>query len=485
MTPPSDSAVIGSPSATAKAVENREYFAKRALKKGSVGWILLASLGVSYVISGDFSGWNLGLAQGGWLGLSIAFVAMGLMYVCMVFGLAEMSSALPTAGAGYGFARRALGKVGGFATGMAILIEYTIAPAAISVFIAGYIESLGLFPGLSSVVVIGICFALFIGIHLIGMGEALKIMFVITAIALVALIAFIVGMIPHFEVANLFNIAADGSAGSSTLLPHGFNGILAALPFGIWFFLAVEGVPLAAEEASDPKKDMPKGIIAAVSVLVITGLSVLLLAPGGAGASLMSGSGAPLPEALNAVGESGLATFVNYAGLAGLIASFFSVVFAYSRQLFALSRAGYLPRWLSVTNSRKTPTFALIIPGCVGFLLAALILDGDVLINVAVFGACVSYALMNLSHIILRLKEPELPRGYKTPGGIVTTGLALVLSVVAIVSTFFVDPVAAGCALAVLILALLYFVVYSSKRLVANAPEEEFEHLAAAEAELR
>ena len=484
MTPPSATHAATAPLG-ATAGETNDYFAKRALKKGSAGWLLLAGLGVSYVISGDFSGWNLGMAHGGFGGLLIVFGLMGLMYTCMVFGLAEMSSALPTAGAGYGFARRALGKLGGYATGIAILIEYSIAPAAISVFIAGYIESLGLFPGLPSIAIYGLCFALFISIHLVGVGEALKVMFGITAIALVALIAFAVGMIPHFDAANLFNLAADGSAGSSAFLPFGFNGVLAALPFGIWFFLAVEGVPLAAEEADNPQKDMPRGIIAAVTVLVITGLTVLFLCPGGAGAALMSESGAPLPDALNAVGETGLATFVNYAGLAGLIASFFSIVYAYSRQLFALSRAGYLPRFLSVTSSRKTPIWALIVPGAIGFLLAAILQNGDILINIAVFAAASSYALMNLSHIVLRIKEPDLPRSYRTPGGVVTTGIAFVLSCVAIVATFFVDPVAAGCAAAVWAAFIAYFLVYSRKHLVANAPEEEFAHLSAAEDELR
>lgn len=485
MTPPVASTTATRPLGVGVAAESTDYFAKRSLKKGAAGWLLLAGLGVSYVISGDFSGWNLGMTHGGFGGLLIAFVAMGLMYTCMVFGLAEMSSALPTAGAGYGFARRALGTLGGFATGVAILIEYAVAPAAISVFIGGYIESLGLFPGLDPIAVYAAFFVVFIGIHLIGVGEALKVMFGITAIAIVALIAFAVGMIPHFNAANLVNIAADGSFGSNAFLPYGVSGVLAALPFGIWFFLAVEGVPLAAEEANDPKKDMPRGIIAAVSVLVITGLTVLLLCPGGAGAALMGESGAPLPDALNAVGETGLATFVNYAGLAGLVASFFSIVFAYSRQLFSLSRAGYLPRFLSVTSSRKTPMWALIVPGAIGFALAAVLQNGDILINIAVFAAATSYALMNLSHIVLRVKEPDLERPYRTPGGVVTTGIALALSCVAVVATFFVDPVAAGCAAAAWVAFIVYFLAYSRHHLVANAPEEEFAALAAAEGELR
>ncbi len=469
----------------ASGTADASYFAERQLKRGAAGWVLLAGLGVSYVISGDFSGWNLGLAQGGWGGLLLAFLLMGLMYACMVFGLAEMSSSLPTAGAGYGFARRALGRLGGFATGMAILIEYAIAPAAIAVFIGGYVESLGLFGLTSSWPVFLACYAVFIGIHLVGVGEALKAMFAISAVAVVALVVFAVGMIGSFDVDNLFDIVPTDAVGASTFLPYGYSGAMAALVFGIWFFLAIEGVPLAAEEATDPAKDMPKGIIVGMGVLVVTGATVLFLAPGGAGSAAMGESGSPLPDALAAVGQSGLATFVNYAGLAGLVASFFSIVYAYSRQLFALSRAGYLPRWLSRTTSRRTPVWALIVPGTIGFVLATVIANGDQLINIAVFGAAVSYVLLNLSHIVLRLREPDLPRAYRTPGGVVTTSIALVLSVVAVIATFVVDPVAAGVTAAIFVAFLADFWFWSRHRLVANAPEEEFDQLAAAESALR
>ena len=114
-----------------------EYLEQRRLQKGAAGWVLLAGLGVAYVISGDFAGWNFGLAQGGWGGLLIATVLMATMYTAMVFALAELSSTTPTAGGGYGFARRAMGPWGGFLTGTAILIEYAIAPAAIATFIGG------------------------------------------------------------------------------------------------------------------------------------------------------------------------------------------------------------------------------------------------------------------------------------------------------------------------------------------------------------
>ena len=319
-----------------------DYLQKRELKRGAAGWVLLAGLGVAYVVSGDFAGWNFGLAEGGWGGLLIATLLMATMYTCMVFGLAEMASAIPVAGAGYGFARRALGPLGGFATGVAILIEYAIAPAAIAVFIGGHVEALGLFGLVSGWPIYLACYAIFIGFHLWGVGEALKVMFVITGVALLALVVFIVVMIPRFEVANLFDIAPTDALGASAFIPFGYAGVLSALVYGIWFFLAVEGVPLAAEEASDPRRDMPRGLITA----------------------------------------------------------------------------------------------------------------------------------------------PGLERPFRTPGGTVTTGVALALALMAVVATFFVDVAAAGWKALIFVAALAYFHFYSRHHLVASAPEEEFAAIQQAESEL-
>ena len=459
-----------------------EYLEQRQLQKGAAGWVLLAGLGVAYVISGDFAGWNFGLAEGGWGGLLIATLLMATMYTAMVFGLAELSSTIPTAGGGYGFARRAMGPWGGFATGTAILIEYAIAPAAIATFIGGYVESL---IGIGGIVVYLFFYLVFVGIHLYGVGEALKLMFAITAIAVVALAAFVIGMIPLFGPSNLFNIEPTNAVGASSFLPFGLVGIWAALPYAIWFFLAIEGVPLAAEESRDPERDMPKGLIAGMLALLIFAALILVFGPGAAGSAAIQDSDNPLPQAVVTAygGGNALSTFINIAGLAGLIASFFSIIFAYSRQTFALSRAGYLPRLLSVTGGRRTPWVALVVPGVIGFLLA-LTGNGAILINIAVFGATISYVLMMLSHILLRRNEPDLERPYRTPGGMATSGVALVLAVLAVIATFIVDPTAAFITLGVYVLFLAYFGLYSRHHLVAQAPEEEFATIEKAESEL-
>ena len=459
-----------------------DYMEQRQLQKGAAGWVLLAGLGVAYVISGDFAGWNFGLAEGGWGGMLVATLLMGTMYTAMIFALAELSSTIPTAGGGYGFARRAMGPWGGFMTGTAILIEYAIAPAAIATFIGGYVEIL---TGIGGWIVYLAFYLIFVGIHLYGVGEALKVMFAITAIAVVALVVFVVGMIPQFEVANLLDIEATNAAGASAFLPFGLVGLWAALPYGIWFFLAIEGVPLAAEETRDPATDMPKGLIAGMMALLVFAAVILVFAPGGAGSAVIQDSDNPLPLAVETAygGSNFLSSFVNIAGLAGLIASFFSIIFAYSRQMFALSRAGYLPKVLSLTGRRRTPWVALIVPGVIGFVLS-IRGDGAELLNIAVFGATISYALMMLAHIVLRRREPDLERPYRTPGGVATSGVALVLAVLAVIATFIVDVRAALITLGVYALFLAYFGLYSRHHLVAQAPEEEFATIEKAESEL-
>lgn len=308
-------------------LESPTYLQKRQLRTGSAGWLLLAGLGVSYVIVGGLFGLELRagarrLRRNGDRGRGDRRDVSGL-----VLSMAELSSALPAAGGGYTFARRALGPWGGFATGTAVLIEYSIAPAAIATFIGAYVQSLGLFGIRNGWWVYLTIYALFIGIHLSGVGEALKVVFSITGVALVGLVVFAIAAVGHFRLANLVDITPSDAVGASAFLPHGYLGVWSALPFAIWFFLAVEGVPLAAEETADPARNVPRGITAAFSVLVLTcAAAVLLLATGAGGAAAMSSSGNPLVAAL---GPTVAATVVNYIGLAGLVASFFSIIYAY------------------------------------------------------------------------------------------------------------------------------------------------------------
>lgn len=458
----------------------QDYLARRQLKKGTAGWVLLAGLGVSYVISGDFAGWNFGIGEAGWGGFAIAALWMGIMYLALVLSLAEMSAAIPAAGGGYSFARQAMGPAGGYLTGLAVLIEYALAPAAIVIFIGSAVESL---LGINGPIIYAIFYLVFIGIHLAGVGEALKVMMVISGLAVFAIIATAVALIGDFDSSRLFDIAPTDAWGASDFMPNGWYGIWAALPFGMWLFLAVEGVPLAAEESRNPARDVPRGIIGAMLFLMFTAVLVVFLLAGAAGAEAIGSSAVPLVDALKATGSDGLATLVNVLALAGLVASFFSIIYGYSRLVFALSRAGYLPKTLSLTSKRKAPTWALVVPGIFGFLVS-LTGEGDLILGMAVVGATVSYALMAASHILLRLRQPALARPYRTPGGIVTSAIALVLSLIALTGVYAFDPRAFNYTLVLFVVGIAYYAIFSRHRLVAKTAEEEFALVANAESDL-
>ncbi|AVF63436.1 ethanolamine permease [Vibrio alginolyticus] len=459
--------------------KHQEYLAKRQLKRGTAGWILLAGLGVSYVISGDFAGWNFGIAQAGWGGFLIAAIAMAIMYFTLVLSLAEMSAAIPAAGGGYSFARQAMGPTGGFFTGLSVLIEYALAPAAIVIFIGSAVNEL---VGIDGPVVYALFYAVFIAIHMAGVGEALKVMMVISGLAVLAILITAAVLIGHFDVNNLFDIA-PATAQATEILPFGWYGVWAALPFAMWLFLAVEGVPLAAEEAKNPAKDVPKGIIGAMLFLLLTATLVVVLLAGAVGSKVIGDSAVPLVDALKLTGNSTVAMAVNLLGLAGLIASFFSIIYGYSRLVFALSRAGYLPQTLSLTSDKKVPSRALLVPGVFGFLVS-LTGEGDLILAMAVVGATVSYALMSLSHILLRIKQPELTRPYKTPGGIITSSISLVLSLIAMTGVYAFDPSAFFMTMGLFLIGGVYYGLYSRNKLVAATAEEEFAMLSVAELEL-
>ncbi len=470
----------------------QDYLEKRKLRK-SAGWILLWALGVGAVISGDFAGWNAGLIHGGFGGLAVGTVLMALMYVCMVYTIAELSAALPHAGGFFSFTRNAFGPTGGFICGLTDTIEYVITPAVIVYFIGGYMEKL--VPGVPGYVWWLAYYSVFVAINIRGVELTLQVGLAVTVVAMAVLGVFYVSALAtgSFSPELLTNIPADPGQ-SADWLPKGWMGVFKALPFAIWFYLAIEQLPLAAEEAHDVVNDMPKALIFGILTLLLLSLLTLVLNSGvGGGAAAIGASDAPLADGFQAVFGIGAASqLLTLIALTGLIASFHTIIYAYGRVLFALSRAGYIPRWISVTNSNHTPYAALILGAAVGFLCTVLIKltggsgVGAALLNMAVFGAVISYTMVMASYIKLRISRPDLPRPYRSPLGIPGAVVGGLLSVLALVATFAVEdyqPAVIGVAL-FLVVGVLYFVLYSRHHLVAQAPEEEEALIARAEEEL-
>ena len=321
------------------------YFKSRGLRRYAGLWSLWA-LGVGAVISGDFFGWNFGLAVGGFGGLAIATVVVAVMYLGLCYSIAEMLPAMPHSGGAYSFARTAMGPWGGFITGLAECIEYIFTPAVIVVGIGGYMgtiinDMLGI--ELPGPVWWLIFYVLFNGINIAGVRPTFRTSMVLTFLALGILLVFWVGAIPHFSWDMALNINAG--EGISRFLPFGWLGVAQAMPFAIWFYLAIEQLPLAAEESQDPGRDMPRALRWGILTLIVASALTLLLNSGIApGASAVGASDEPLLLAFKTIFGDGLgASVLALVAVGGLAASFHAIIYAYGRRIYSLSRAGYFP----------------------------------------------------------------------------------------------------------------------------------------------
>jgi ethanolamine permease len=416
----------------------------------------------------------------------IAFVIVVIMYFGMLFSIGEMSSSMPHTGGAYSFARAAMGPWGGFITGLAETIEYVATTAVIVYFSAGYANGITdtLFHfSLPTWVWWIILYLVFIAINAAGASLSFKFAIVVSiiSIAILAVFAVIALFSGAFSVDKLFDVVPD--AGQSTFLPHGVFPILLILPFAMWFFLGIEELPLAAEESHDPSKDIPKAGIVGMITLVICGAVILVLNPGVTGSTALSTSGEPLLDGFRAILPDGLAAVLSAFALIGLLASLQGIMFAYGRNMYSLSRAGYYPKFLSLTGKRQTPWVALAVGAVIGFV-ALIIVDasggaagtgGAIVLNIAVWGAVLAYILQMVSFIVLRQKLPDAVRPYKSPVGIAGAVVAGVIAA-AIFVGFLLNPpfFPAIVAIAIVyVVMLVLFALFGRTKLVLS-PEEEF-----------
>lgn len=440
--------------------EKQEVGLKKAL-----GPFQLWVIGVGAVISGNYFGWNFGIATAGYGGFLIAIGFMAIMYLGMILGISELSTLMPYAGGPYAFARRTMGQLPAFITGIGVVLEYFIAAPVVALGIGGYVSFL--IPSADPVFVALLLYVVFAVIHIIGIGEYAKLETVFTVLALGLLVLMYFVGFPHISSANLF-----GTNGSN-VLPGGFQGIWGALPFAMWLFLAIEMLPMLAEETRNPEKDLPKGAISSiVTMLCLCFLTTTVVV--GLGGDAIGGSDKPLADGVAATfGHSfWLAKILASVGLVGLLASFSAVMLAYSRQIFALSRLGYFPAFLSKLHpTRQTPVWAIIVPAIIGLLLVIFI-NPDQLILLATFGALISYIAMNVSVIILRKKEPSLKRPYKVPLYPTLTVISIVLAAIALFGSIFREPLWFLINVVIFALAIVYYFTYARHHINMDAPEE-------------
>lgn len=393
--------------------------------------IMLWGLGVGYVISGMYFGWNLGLKEGGTLGLAIATFFIIILYVCFSFSYTELACSIPKAGGVFDYANKALGKDWGFIAGIAQIIEFVFAPPAIAFGIGAYFNLF--FPNIPILAISITAYILFTGLNIYGIKAAASFELVITIIAVCELLIFTGVTLPHFKMENL----------QHNPFPHGWAGVFAALPFAIWFFLGIEGLANVAEETKNPQRDILKGFGSAILTLVILCVLIFVSAVGVGGWEQIvfkngidgETSDSPLPLAMGEVvgNNSVLFHMLLTIGLFGLVASFHGLILAAGRSTYEFGKEGYAPGFLGVIHKRfRTPAHALMVNMLIGIIALLTNKTGEI-ITISVLGALTLYIIAMISLIVLRKKDPGADRPFKVPGYPVTPIIALVIAAVAFV----------------------------------------------------
>lgn len=393
--------------------------------KRTLGPLSVWGMGVGYVISGMYFGWNLGLPQSGPYGMLVATGIVTLMYVCFVLSYAELAAAIPRAGGVFVYTQRALGAFAGFVAGLAQNIEFVFAPPAIAAAIGAYLNIF--FPKIEPLAFAIAAYFVFTALNIWGVKESAAFGVFITLLAVVELLLFTGLTLPHF----------DAAAFSRNALPSGWWGILPAIPYAIWFYLAIEGVANMAEEVRNPQRDLSLGFNLSMATLVVLALLVFMGAVGVAGWEAVvyppgesSPSDKPLPLALMRITGPNHPMYhlLVSIGLLGLIASFHGILLVAGRTTMELSRARYLHhRFARLHHSRQTPHEALLFNMLLGIVI---LLSGKTaeMIVLAAFGALTIYVLALVAQLVLRRTQPEMPRPFKTPFFPYTTLIALILA---------------------------------------------------------
>jgi len=409
--------------------------------------IHLWGIGVSLVISGEYFGWNYGWGVAGTVGMLIATLIITVMYITFVFSYTELTTSIPHAGGAFAYAYRAIGPIGGLIAGYATLIDFLLATPAIAVALGSYIHFL--YPGIGQISSALLFYAVFMAINIWGVKESAVFSIVMAVLAVAELLLFMGVIGPSFKMQHFLSDA----------MPFGWSGVFAALPFAIWFYLAIEGVAMVAEEVRDPKKDIAKGYISGLATLIILALGVMIITGGITDWHKLSDIAYPLPEAIGMVlgKTNGLTKVFAGIGLFGLIASFHGTILAYSRQLFAMARSGYLPGFLATVNKKfNTPHWSVIIGGVLGCIIMVEV-KVDYIIILSALGAVLMYMLSMVSLFMLRIKEPDLERPFVSPFYPVFPAIALLISAISIFAIIWFNPVLGLVFFAGLVVTVLLF----------------------------
>ncbi len=379
------------------------------------------ALGVGIVLVGEYMGWNFAVGKGGAYAALIACWFAGILYTCVAMIDSEVTSTVASAGGQYTQAKHIIGPLMAFNVGLYLVFAYTMLEAA-NAITAGYLffvvaQMSGHATDLDQRPFIILVIMSLAWLNYRGVLATLTFNLVITAIAFVAI------LILFFSTTG---IIGDGIMEHAALfegheMPYGWVGVLAAMHFGLWYYLGIEGTTQAAEEVRSPARALPFGTLAGIMTLLIAASLTWYVCSGvlpweflGDG---VNGSVAPLFDTARLSGSNGLVWLLGFGTLFATLASANGCINDASRAWFAMGRDKYLPGWFGAVHPKyRTPYRAIVflVPIALIFALGAPL---DQVITFSILSGLLGYTFMPLNIIMLRKKWPlnSIKRGYEHP----------------------------------------------------------------------
>ncbi|KAH7481907.1 hypothetical protein KRP22_011130 [Phytophthora ramorum] len=417
----------------------------------------LWALGVGTVIGGEFYGWQSSLIAG-FDGLLIILVFVTMLYTLLTFSIAEMSASIPSGGGPYVFSLHGLGPKAAYFAGLAETIKViaTVATTFYSIFL--YLDALfGLDTNYGPLWWIGFN-VLFISLNIMGVEATFRVQVFATVLSTIMLVIFYVGAFTKLDYKTW---VVDQNWEWTT-----WSDSIQGISFALWFYFGIEELPLAVDETIEPEKNIPRGIVWSMATLVVLAVLTLvcsaLISPG---AAAVFETTAPLVTGYKSVfGDNSTTAGFMWLTVIGIISSTHSFVYCMSRLLYAIACDGYLPQFLTKVHPTRGSAYAALIAGGVVNQVLAIVLFyivgivdlGSVLINLALFGALISYAFQLVSFIMLRVKQPDRPRPYRSPFGIPGAVICLFLCLLCFAAIIYSGTSSDNFLIAVITAAIMF-----------------------------
>ena len=413
--------LVGMALSTRKSVEALRRDAESGLLRRSLGPWNLTALGIGsiigtgiFVLTGTAASTNAGPA----LVLSMAFSAIGCAFSGLCY--AEFASMTPVAGSAYTYAYATLGELVAWIIGWDLILEYALSTATVAVGWSGYFVSLlndlgiALPPSLThapfnvpAIVVVALVAALLV----LGVKESAHANTALVLVKSLVLVLFIVVGASYVRRANLTPLVPPNAGEFGAF---GWSGVLRGAGVMFFAYIGFDAVSTAAQEARDPGRDMPIGILGSLGVctLLYIGVAIVLI---GIVPYRQLNVADPLAVGIDATGLTWMRPVVKGAALLGLFSTMLVTLLGQTRIFYSMSQDGLLPRVFAAVHPRfRTPHLSTMLTGAIVALVAG-VTPIAVLGQLVSIGTLLAFVLVNLGIVMLRRTAPDLPRPFRTP----------------------------------------------------------------------